>query len=567
MNKTLPLPVAAILVCALAMLPVSAQNADPKMSFFIVSSGPGSGADLEGLAGADGRCQMLARAVGAGNRTWRAYLSATASDGQPAVNARDRIGSGPWFNAKGVQVASDVDDLHSDKQQPDQGDAAERVRKDGQRPGRQSQPARYPDRFAIGRHGPSRAATTPPAETGRVTAKAAPRSATTTAPVGARIPLRGIRRMALGAAARRTCRVPEAMGCTTASPSIEASDSSGQSIKSSSSPKPGRESARQSAPGSSLPDRRTFLRDTSRLGAAALAWASASALPVTALGGVPVGPGRLRKVRDFDIRKHPRYYYGPGPSPVIFPDGEILLAFRRHPAAARKHTHIETENFVVSSRDGGKTWGTPVSVDYGGVHNVNLTLLADGSVLYCTSVMETVTRAAYERVRALPQERVPGGAGRYRLSYSAEELGTYAVISGVSVRRSSDRGRTWSPRYWVSPIDGVPSLLPGAPSPANLRSPVIQFRNGRLLLPVYSYPNPWRVALMESADLGKSWSFRGRNRGTLGSVGSCRPAPWSTAPSPTTKPSSRRRPRASWWPSSEFTPASPSARARIGAAP
>ena len=155
MNKTLPLPVAAILVCALAMLPVSAQNADPKMSFFIVSSGPGSGADLGGLAGADGRCQMLARAVGAGNRTWRAYLSATASDGQPAVNARDRIGSGPWFNAKGVQIASDVDDLHSDKQQLDQGDAAERVRKDGQRPGRQSQPARYPDRFAIGRHGPS----------------------------------------------------------------------------------------------------------------------------------------------------------------------------------------------------------------------------------------------------------------------------------------------------------------------------------------------------------------------------------------------------------------------------
>ena len=115
MNKTLPLPVAAILVCALAMLPVSAQNADPKMSFFIVSSGPGSGADLGGLAGADGRCQMLARAVGAGSRTWRAYLSATASGGQAAVNARDRIGSGPWFNAKGVQIASDVDDLHSDK--------------------------------------------------------------------------------------------------------------------------------------------------------------------------------------------------------------------------------------------------------------------------------------------------------------------------------------------------------------------------------------------------------------------------------------------------------------------
>ncbi len=115
MNKTLPLILAAVLVGVLASLPVSAQNADPKMSFFIVSSGPGNGADLGGLAGADGRCQMLARAVGAGSRTWRAYLSATASGGQAAVNARDRIGSGPWFNAKGVQIASDVDDLHSDK--------------------------------------------------------------------------------------------------------------------------------------------------------------------------------------------------------------------------------------------------------------------------------------------------------------------------------------------------------------------------------------------------------------------------------------------------------------------
>ena len=114
MKKTGPLLVAAILVVALAALPVSAQNADSKMSFFIVSSGPGNGADLGGLAGADARCQMLARAVGGGERTWRAYLGATASGGQAAVNARDRIGSGPWFNAKGVQVARDVDDLHSD---------------------------------------------------------------------------------------------------------------------------------------------------------------------------------------------------------------------------------------------------------------------------------------------------------------------------------------------------------------------------------------------------------------------------------------------------------------------
>ena len=84
----------------------------PAMSFFITSNGPGRGADLGGLAGADEHCRMLAAAAGAGGRTWHAYLSTQASGGQPAVNARDRIGTGPWYNAKGVQVATSVANLH-----------------------------------------------------------------------------------------------------------------------------------------------------------------------------------------------------------------------------------------------------------------------------------------------------------------------------------------------------------------------------------------------------------------------------------------------------------------------
>jgi hypothetical protein len=84
------------------------------MSFFITSAGSGNGANLGGLAGADKICQTLAAAAGAGSKTWHAYLSAAAANGQPAVNAKDRIGKGPWFNAKGVQVASSVADLHSD---------------------------------------------------------------------------------------------------------------------------------------------------------------------------------------------------------------------------------------------------------------------------------------------------------------------------------------------------------------------------------------------------------------------------------------------------------------------
>lgn len=89
-----------------------AQNA---LGVFITSVGSGTGANLGGLEGADKHCQTLAAAAGAGSRMWRAYLSTQASGNQPAVNAKDRIGAGPWFNAKGVQVAANVAELHADK--------------------------------------------------------------------------------------------------------------------------------------------------------------------------------------------------------------------------------------------------------------------------------------------------------------------------------------------------------------------------------------------------------------------------------------------------------------------
>jgi hypothetical protein len=86
----------------------------PDMSFFVTSVGRGFGANLGGVAGADAHCRQLAAAVGRTGRTWRAYLSAPAAEGRPAVHARDRIGKGPWVNARGVQVASSVEQLHSD---------------------------------------------------------------------------------------------------------------------------------------------------------------------------------------------------------------------------------------------------------------------------------------------------------------------------------------------------------------------------------------------------------------------------------------------------------------------
>src|SRR5215469_9229664 len=110
MNRTTPV----LLLATVALLAISggSQAQQAKMTFFVTSAGSGKGADLGGLAGADRLCQQLAQAGGAGDHTWRAYLSTQAADGQPAVNARDRIGRGPWQNGKGIVIAKDVDELH-----------------------------------------------------------------------------------------------------------------------------------------------------------------------------------------------------------------------------------------------------------------------------------------------------------------------------------------------------------------------------------------------------------------------------------------------------------------------
>src|SRR6201997_4363016 len=103
--------IASIAFVALsASAPAQAQQSS--MSFFVTSVGPGKGADLGGLEGADRHCQSLAQAAGAGGHTWHAYLSTQAVGGAQAVNARDRIGRGPWQNAKGVVIAKDLDELH-----------------------------------------------------------------------------------------------------------------------------------------------------------------------------------------------------------------------------------------------------------------------------------------------------------------------------------------------------------------------------------------------------------------------------------------------------------------------
>ena len=114
LSLTLPVVIAAV---TLASTPSSSPRptfAQQDMSFFITSVGSGDGANLGGLAGADKHCATLAEAAGVKGKTWHAYLSQQAVGGATAINARDRIGKGPWKNAKGVVVATSVDDLHSD---------------------------------------------------------------------------------------------------------------------------------------------------------------------------------------------------------------------------------------------------------------------------------------------------------------------------------------------------------------------------------------------------------------------------------------------------------------------
>jgi hypothetical protein len=109
----MPLRATAVALTMLAFSGPAVLAQDTSMSFFVTSVGPGNGGDLGGLEGADAHCATLAETAGAGGKTWRAYLS-TQEEGKRGISARDRIGSGPWYNAKGILIAEDLDQLHID---------------------------------------------------------------------------------------------------------------------------------------------------------------------------------------------------------------------------------------------------------------------------------------------------------------------------------------------------------------------------------------------------------------------------------------------------------------------
>ncbi len=112
MKKSLLFTSIALVAAATSFSTINSQ--ENEMSFFITSVGSGDGANIGGLAGADAHCATLASAAGSRGKTWRAYLSAHATNNSPPINARERIGFGPWYNAKGVQVARNLNNLHSE---------------------------------------------------------------------------------------------------------------------------------------------------------------------------------------------------------------------------------------------------------------------------------------------------------------------------------------------------------------------------------------------------------------------------------------------------------------------
>ena len=217
----------AVVLTTLVLLASPLLSQESPMSFFVTSRGPGDGGNLGGLEGADAHCQMLAAEVGRGSATWRAYLSQSPGfRGPAAVNARDRIGAGPWYNANGVMIAANVADLHGDDQRDrnnirkptaltEQGDEVK---------GSGDQPNEHDILTGSDSHGrvvgPVGGGPAPRATTGRATVTVRRLSATTTGWVAPTRP--GTRCTSVAVAARRTWWGPVGPDCSTVSRSTDA---------------------------------------------------------------------------------------------------------------------------------------------------------------------------------------------------------------------------------------------------------------------------------------------------------------------------------------------------------
>jgi hypothetical protein len=220
---------------------------------------------------------------------------------------------------------------------------------------------------------------------------------------------------------------------------------------------------------------------------------------------------KVRKIEDIVIYRDDRYYCGPGPSIVAYPDGELAVVFRRHRSWTREpmhmHVHPTTEQCLVRSRDGGGTWDRLPRVFMGGGQCAVAGLLRDETTLFVTHRQELVPDSMMEELPASAANERVGVFNRVRSEGGWNERGWQTISAGTEIWRSDDRGDSWDGPSWVGDVPGHPIFLEGLHSPVHLRGFPMELRDGTVLLPVQGSKKD--SILIASEDGGHTWEFRG----------------------------------------------------------
>jgi len=211
----------------------------------------------------------------------------------------------------------------------------------------------------------------------------------------------------------------------------------------------------------------------------------------------------VRKLQDTIIYRDDDYYCGPGPAAVAFPDGELVVFFRRHRSWTavpfQTHVHPATEMCLARSSDGGETWQRPPRVFQGGGQCACATRLSGDTVLFVTHRMEVVPQEMLDQAPDQDTTRVP--------ELFRQKRGWSALAAGTEVWRSEDRCETWHGPVWVGEVPDLPPKAPGLHTPVQLRSFPVELSDGSIALPVQA--TGIGSILVVSTDRGRSWQFRG----------------------------------------------------------
>ena len=229
---------------------------------------------------------------------------------------------------------------------------------------------------------------------------------------------------------------------------------------------------------------------------------------------------KIRKLKDIVIYRDERYYCGPGPAAVAYPDGEIAVVFRRHRSWTREplymHVHPTTEQCLVRSHDRGETWDALPRVFMGGGQCAVAGLLNDGTTLFVTHRQEMVPERLMDEVpQDTPAERVVQFNRTRSQGKWNDRVNWQTISAGTEIWRSDDRGDSWDGPFWVGEVPGLPILMEGLRTPVQLRGFPMELSDGTIALPVQGLrpgSQPERrdedSILVVSEDGGRTWNFR-----------------------------------------------------------